>query len=204
MKVLEMDGILILGAIKGLISEGDAVRRMIEDFEGDYAAISLSPEELKGLREYIEEGEFEIELYGYEEAYLDILHNFGEVKAPAPSYVEALKAADRRGLPMIPLDMDDESFADLYIEKVSRMEFISHMLRENRVRKKTFRASSVEEFVRKWDEYMNRARGLRAVENAREEYMARKLAALSRKGRVIAIIDFERMDGVRERMAKYL
>ncbi len=204
MKVVRKRDILILGAIKGLVSEGEEVRRHIENFKGEYAAISLSPEELKGLREYIKEGEFEIELYGYEEAYLENLKEFGEVRAPAPSYVQAVKAADSSGLPLIPLDMDDETFADVYMENVSRMEFISHMFRENRVRKKAFRVASVEDFVVKWDAYINHARGLRAVERAREEHMARKLSEISRKGRVIAVIDYERLSGVVERMAKYL
>jgi pheromone shutdown protein TraB len=204
MKVVEKEGILLLGAIKGLVSEGNAIRKSIEKFEGEFAAISISPEELKGLREYIKEGEFGIELYGYEEAYLTYLKEFGEVKAPAPSYVEAVKSADSVGIPIVPLDMDDDTFADVYIENVSRMEFISHMFRENRVKRKTFRVNSVEDFVLKWDAYINHAKGLRDVEKAREEYMAKKLAELGKKGRVIAIIDFERLDGVIKKMAKYL
>lgn len=204
MKILRKDGMTLLGPIKGLISEGLAVRKEIEGFKGNYAAISLSPEELKGLREYIKEGEFEIELYGYEEAYLAYLREFGEVKAPAPSYIEAVKAADRLKLPLIPLDMDDDTFADVYIENVSRREFLSHMFRENRAGRKTFKVNSVEDFVMKWDSYINHSKGLRAVEESREEYMAKKLSELSKKGRVIAIIDFERFDGVVRRMAKYL
>ena len=204
MKLLKRKNIRVLGAIKGLVSEGERVREEIESFHGDLAAISISPEELKGLREYIKEGEFEIELYGYEQAYLENLKEFGEVKAPAPSYVEAVKASEKRKIPLIPLDMDDESFADIYIENVSKMEFISHMFREHRIVRKAFRVSSLEDFVLKWDAYINHAKGLRAVEAAREEHMAKKLAEISKKGEVIAVIDFERVDGVMRRMAKYL
>lgn len=204
MKIIRKEGMVVLGPIKGLVSEGLTVRKEIENFDGDFVAISLSPEELRGLRNYIKEGEFEIELYGYEEAYLAYLREFGEVRAPAPSYIEAVKATENIKIPLVPLDMDDEEFADVYIENVSKREFISHMLRENRVGKKTFRVNSVEEFVMKWDSYINHSKGLKAVEKEREEYMAKKLIELKKKGRVIAIIDFERFDGVIERMAKYL
>ncbi len=204
MKRVEKRDVVLIGAIKGLVSEGKAVKKEIETFGGNVAAISISPEELRGLREYIREGEFEISLYGYEEAYLENLGNFGAVKAPAPCYVEAVKTTEKIGIPLVPLDMDDESFADVYIENVSKREFIAHMFRERRMEKKAFRVEGVEDYVLKWDRYINRIKGLRAVEEAREEHMARKLSEISKKGRVIAVIDFERLDGVVKRMAKYL
>ncbi len=204
MKRMEIGNALLIGAIKGLVSEGETVRMEIEHFDGDMAAISISPEELRGLRQYLREGEFEVPLYGYEEAYLENLSNFGAVKAPAPCYVEAVRTTEKIGIPLVPLDMDDESFADTYIEHVSKREFIAHMLRERKMERKAFRVEGVEDYVLKWDRYINRIKGLRAVEDAREEHMAKKLAKISGKGRVIAVIDFERFEGVAERMAKYL
>ncbi len=204
MKEHSVGKITVLAAIKGLVSEGEAVRKKASENPPDIAAISLSPEELLGLRKYISEGEFDIGLYAYEEAYLANLRTFGEVRAPAPCYVEFLKVADRLGIPLVPLDMNDDEFADTYIENVSGMDFIGHMMRERRLERKNFRVRDVEDFIIQWDRFISRNRGLRAVERAREEYMGKKLASLSGKGRVLAMVDFERAEGVVRAMAKYL
>jgi len=178
MKVVKKGNVVILGAIKGLVSEGEAIKEEMRKMRPERSAISISPEELKELREYIEKGEFEFSLYGYEEAYLAHLRVFDEVRAPAPSYVETVKITKELGIPLIPLDMDDDSFADVYISNVSKKGFISHMLRERRVERKAFKVENVEDFVIKWDRYINRSKGLMEVEKAREEHMARKLAEM--------------------------
>ncbi len=205
MKVIKKENIVILGAIKGLVSEGEGIKREIQKLMPEKSAISISPEELKGLREYIEKGEFEFSLYGYEEAYLANLKNFDEVRAPAPSYVETVKITKEIGIPLIPLDMDDDAFADVYISNVSKKDFISHMMRERRAERKAFKVENVEDFVIKWDRYINKSKGLMAVERVREDYMAKKLIDISKNTRsLVAVIDFERTDGVLKRMAKYL
>lgn len=205
MKVVKKGNITIFGAIKGLVSEGEAIKKEMKRIRPERSAISISPEELRGLREYIEKGEFEFSLYGYEEAYLANLKNFGEVRAPAPSYVEAVRITKEIAIPLIPLDMDDDSFADTYISNVSKKDFIFHMLREKKVERKTFRVENAGDFVIKWDRYINKSRGLMAVEEAREDYMAKKLVDISRNtGSMVAVIDFERTDGILKRIAKYL
>ncbi len=204
MKEHNMGKITVLAAIKGLVSEGEAVKKRAHESPPNIAAISLSPEELLGLRQYLREGEFDIGLYAYEEAYLANLRTFGEVRAPAPCYVEFLKAADRLEVPLVPLDMNDDEFADTYIENVSGMDFIGHMMRERRLERKSFKVRSVEDFIIQWDRFISRNRGLRAVEREREEYMGKKLASLSKKGSVLAMVDFERAEGVLAAMAKYL
>ena len=204
MKEYRKENIVLLGAIKGLMSEGKEIERIFHEEKPDIAGISISPAEIVGLREYIAAGEPVVELFEHEIAYLELLMEFGEVRAPSPSYMVPLKTAEKMGVPVVPLDMDDDEFADSYIRNVSGMDFVSHMMIEKKVGKKKFRVRDVEDFVMQWDAAINRNKGLMKVEREREEYMGKKLASLSKKGRILAVVDFERSRGIFDAMVKYL
>ena len=205
MKTYEKDGLLVIGAIKGLVSEGKEIEKAFRERKPDMGAVSVSPSELAGLREYIKEGEPVVELFGHEIAYLELLMEFGEVRAPSPSYMVPLKTTLDMGIPLVPLDMADDEFADAYMKHVSGVDFVSHMVIEKKVGKKAFKVRDVEDFVMQWDEAINGNKALMAVEKDRERYMGKKLAGLLKKSeKIIAVVDFERMDGILESMAKYL
>ncbi len=204
MKTYEKDDLLIIGAIKGLVSEGKEIEKILRKRMPDTAGLSISPSEMAGLREYIAADEPVVELFGHEIAYLELLMEFGKVRAPSPSYMVPVKVTKELGIPLIPLDMDDDEFADTYIRNVSGMDFVSHMMIEKKVSKKSFKVRDVEDFIMQWDAAINKNKGLMAVEREREEYMGKKLANLSKKGEMVAIVDFERMDGIIRSMVKYL
>ena len=104
MQRIELNGskVYVLPVIKGLVSEGEKVRAAILETRPEAVGVSISREELEGLRSY--QGE-EIGLSALEEAYKAGLEEFGEVQLPPPCYLEALRACEELGIPLIPLDM---------------------------------------------------------------------------------------------------
>ena len=130
--------------------------------------------------------------------------DFGEVRAPSPSYTVPVKVTKELGIPLVPMDMDDDSFADVYTRNVSTMNFLSHAMREKKAGRKAFKVKDAEDFVIQWDSSINANKGLKSVEKEREKYMGKKLASLLKKGSVLAVVDVERMDGIIRSMTKYL
>lgn len=84
MEKLKVDGctIHVLSVIKGLKSETEKVRKAFEETKPDVVAISLSREEVEGLKNIPDD--YEPELSRYEEIYAEGLSRFGEVAAPPP------------------------------------------------------------------------------------------------------------------------
>lgn len=74
--------VFILPVIKGLKSETEKVKGAFDTVQPDKVAISLSQEEVEGLRNIPDD--YEPMLTRYEEIYAEGLSRFGEVAAPPP------------------------------------------------------------------------------------------------------------------------
>lgn len=190
--------ISVLPVIKGLVSESDQVRQAFDYVKPDVVAISISKEELEGLRNMPED--FEPELSRYEEIYADGLTQFGEVSAPPPCYVAALELADHRGIPLVPVDMDEASYTELYVMAVSGGTLFRHSTRTWLLKRRRFSTESPEAFVRAWDRVVNGMEGFRKIEQTRAQTMARGiLKACEGDGKsVLAVVELERADEVLE------
>jgi len=185
----------VLGVVKGLVSESAAIEEAFNSFQPDKVAVSVSKEELEGLINMPED--FELELTRYEEIYASGLARFGEVAAPPPCYVAALELAARKGVPLIAVDLDEDSYTDLYCSAVSGTTLFRHSTRTWLLKHRRFNASTAEEFVRAWDRAVNGLEGFRAIEGKRAEAMAKGIAgACENTGRVLAVIELERADDV--------
>ena len=183
----------VVGAVKGLSTERETVR---ESFRREPAlvAISISPEELKGLRQYKDEHYI---LSDYEEIYADNLCKFGDVEIPPPCYTEALRMSNDKNIPIYPIDMSEQSFTNAYCAYISGTDLLRHSLRKSLLRHSKIKAGDAEEFVFKWDKKINRISGFRRLENRREKHMADRLASHSEKfKRILAVIELERAPGV--------
>jgi hypothetical protein len=196
MSRIELDGceLQLLSVIKGLVSEAEKVRDAMTRFQPDAVGISISKEELIGLRE----GEYEeYEPSDLEMAYGELLSTFGEVELPPPCYVVAMELCDAQAIPLIPVDMNEEMFSKAYCDLVSGGDLLREGLFAKRAMKRRFDLSSPEAFVRDWDVRSNRPPGFRKLERQREEHMASALRKLCAKHRrVLAVIEEERSDGV--------
>jgi hypothetical protein len=185
----------ILPVIRGLTSEISTVREAFASVNPEAVAVSLSKEEVDGLRNL--PTDFEPELSRYDEIYIQGLARFGEVAAPPPCYVAAVEIADSEGVPVLPIDIDEASYTELYCASVSGTTLFRNSTRTWHLRRRAFSADTPEQYVMKIDRAFNNMRGFRNVENQRAEWMAREtLKAAKNFGRLLTVIEFERAGDV--------
>ncbi|UCF07861.1 MAG: hypothetical protein JSW28_09510, partial [Thermoplasmata archaeon] len=147
--------------------------------------------------------EFDYFLSNYEEIYAKKLASFGEVKVPPPCYEAAMKLCLRDSIRVVPIDMDDLYYADVFCENVSTWDLIRHSLRVKKLMRKKFKAKTAEEFVLEWDKEINKLKGFRNLETKREEYMANELARLAQEHeRILCVMEMQRAEGVFRRLNK--
>lgn len=187
----------VLPVIKGLKSETNKVKEAFEEFRPEVVAISLSKEELDGLRNMPED--YEPELSRYEQIYAEGLGRFGDVSVPPPCYVAAVELADYLGLPIVPVDMDEREYTDLYCALVDGTSLFRHSTRTWVVKRRRFSDRSPEEFVLAWDRSVNNLECFRRIEQERAKTMAKGIeAACSKAKRLLAVIEIERAAQVLE------
>ena len=185
----------ILPVIKGLLSETKKVEKAFDELRPDKVAISLSKEEIEGLRNLPDD--YEPELSRYEEIYASGLSRFGEVAAPPPCYLAALKLADRVEAPIVPVDLDEQSYTELYCAAVPGTTIFRHSTRTWLLKRKAFSTVSAEDFVRAWDRAVNKLQGFELIERKRAEAMAKGIkAACDGSKTLLAVIELERADDV--------
>jgi len=186
--------VTIFPAVRGLVNDGRKIEELLRSNGFDAVGVSVSPEELAGLR-YMPTQKAEHDPLG--EAYTILLSNFGDVSSPPPCFSAAVDTGDRMGIPVLPLDMNDDQYTELYCELVG----IRDMLRESRISKRIqrmrFDVSDARSFVYDWDRRVNSPKGFRALEMKREEHIAERIADMARLYRkVLAVVEMERSDGV--------
>jgi len=189
----------VLPVIKGLKSETKKVQDAFDRVNPDRVVISLSKEELEGLRNIPDD--FEPELSRYDEMYAEGLSKFGEVAAPPPCHVAAVELADHRGVPIVPVDLDESSFTELYCAAVSGGALFRHSTRTWLLRRKHFRAENAEQFVLAWDRAINNLEGFRTIEAKRSETIANGIRNEAKSaGNLLAIVELERAADVLKRL----
>lgn len=181
----------ILPVIKGLKSETDRVRLAFEHVRPDKVAVSLSKEEVDGLRNIPDD--FEPELSRYDEIYAAGLERYGEVAAPPPCYVATVELADHLGIPLVPVDLDEDAFSELYCAAVTGPALFRHSTRTWVLKRRRFEAETAEEYVLKWDRAVNNMEGMRLIELKRAEAIAKGISDLaSSDTALLAVVELER------------
>jgi len=200
MDVITVKGskIYFVDVVRGLKSEAARVKLAIEDVKPDIIAMSVSKEEIEGLKDYIKEP-YEVEMSRYEELYAKNLSKFGDVFLPPPCFLAGLEEANNRRIELVGVDMDDETHTVAYCALVSGSELFRHTTRFNLLRLKSFRASTPADFVKIWDRKVNNLRGFRELEKERERFIAKELTRIGTGAgsKILAIVDVERSDGIR-------
>lgn len=203
MREIDLNGskVFVLPVIKGLVSEREKVRSAILEVRPEAVGISISREELEGLRAY---GGEEIELSELEEAYSAGLQEFGEVQLPPPCYLEALKVAGELGIPIIPLDMNEELFSDRYCELIGGLELVKESFFSRRIARKRFDMESAESFVLDYDRKVNGGRGLSTLNQEREAHMAlASIDALGSRHTLLIAVELERYEGFASELERH-
>ena len=189
----------LLPVIKGLKSEAKKVQDAFDRVRPDKVAISLSAEELEGLRNLPDD--YEPELSRYDEMYAEGLSKFGEVAAPPPCHVAAVELADHGGVPIVPVDLDEKSFTELYCAAVSGGALFRHSTRTWLLKRKHFKAETAEQFVLAWDKAVNNLEGFRTIETRRADTIADGIRTEAKSaGNLLAIVELERAADVLKRL----
>jgi hypothetical protein len=199
MTVLELGSegsrVFVVPVIKGLKSETEKVMKAFEQVRPDKIAISISKEELDGLRNIPED--YSPELSRYEYIYARQLGRYGSIASPPPCYVAALEISNHFQVPIVPIDLDESDYTDLYCASVSGTDLFRHSTRTWWLKRKRFRASSADQFVREWDKVVNRIQGFATLERKRTEAMTNGiLAELRSSKRLLVVIELERSEDV--------
>lgn len=199
--VKDGDVILLFSTVKGLKSEGDRLKEAVLDLDFEIGALPISGGELEGLQRFIEEDlDMDVSPSKPERIYAKNLSRFGDVSLPPPSYIALLKICMDDGKVVEPLDMDEEHYSMAYCEHVSGTQWILQSLREKRIKKKTFKSDDAREFVKEWDEEINKLRGYSELEEHRERVMAKNLERIVKGGDILGIIEVERTPGIVKRL----
>jgi pheromone shutdown protein TraB len=185
----------VVPVIRGLLSEGDRVRAALMEATPQAIAVSISKEELAGLKNMDEDLEYDMS--EVETLYSDVLSGFGEVALPPPCFSVALEMSKELDLPILPIDMNEELYSATYCTLVGTVDLIRESLFMKKLRKKLMRCKTPDEFVITWDSLINRSKGFSLLAAEREEHMAGVLKRMSRKySEVVTFIERERVDGV--------
>ncbi len=185
----------VLPVVRGLPSDGDNVIATIRAWHPDAVALTVSPEELETLRTY-EGGNLEPDTTE-DEVYVAGLSAWEEPVMPPPCFTSAVHEAIARKIPLVAVDMDEETYTDAYTTYVSTMELILQGRLENRLSKKRFRVSTPQEFAIAWDAEINRSVGFARLQKERERFIAGRLRdAAEGTARVLAVVEVERAKGV--------
>ena len=191
--------ILLIGAVRGLISEGEKVKSTFEQFKPNIIGISTSKESVQAMAEHITTNNDVPEPANQEEdMYIEGLKIFGEVVRPPPCYSEAWKLAKKNEIPIKGIDMDDEHFTAAFCKYVSTLEMVRQGRCEKKWARHAFISQTPEDFVMEWDSVVNWLPGYQALEHAREQWIAKGIGILAKKhDKVLVIVELERLAGIK-------
>ena len=181
--------ICILSTIKGLVSEAKTVESTIESFEPDLVVLSLGPEEIDGTRKW--DGQ-PYDMSGWDEIYgLSLRKVVGDdgIKLPPPSFSKAIEVSDLKGINVIGIDMDEESFTKSYTSNVSTWQLYKRGRLEKYMVKNGIKGETPEEIVSNMESSIREIQGFAKLEEDRVQAMAKNIKLNSDKDKILAIIE---------------
>jgi hypothetical protein len=198
---LDRSVIHFLPVIRGLPSEAETVRRAIASTRPSVIGLSIGREGLESLRAYdgapLGPENFE------EEIYVAGLSAWETPIKPPPCFTEAIRDAEKRGIGLEAIDMDEVTYTESYVNCVSALEVVFTGRLEKRLTKKRFRAASPRDFVLEWDGEVNGSPGFQRLQARREAFMAGRLREIATaRHPLLAIIEVERVKGVRSALSR--
>jgi len=185
----------ILPVVKGLVSEYDRVKTAAGSGY-DTFAVSLGKEDIiaVGLREELKEDQ---DLEDIDIVYLHYLGKFGDTDIPSPAFSALVDICNDLSVPVLPLDMDEESYSNVYCSIIKTLELLREGRLARKAMKKKFDMTSAETFAVSWDKWVNDTKGFRELTRLREKYMANRIRLLSKDSkRMLAVVETERINGI--------
>lgn len=192
--------VLLIGAVRGVVAETYSVIDELERFHPERLGLGLSPEEMKGLLQYLADAEAEttVHLIETETSEVRALSRWGEVRVPNPVNVRALEWARYRGVPPAALDPPDEGAAQMFTANIGYVELVRRTLREKSLSRAPPRADGPDDFALRWDAQLAVGRGSRELARNRDRYFVDGARELLRTcERLALVVDRERFELVR-------
>ena len=192
--------IVTLAVINGLVSEIELVRSALDRHRPEAVGIQATAVQIESMRKWNASEEQETEFSDFDILYIREMSKFGDIHFPSPAKLFALTAADATGIAAVTLDIEDDAYSDLYMKHVSPYRLFVDSFSRRRRMKKSFEGSA-EEVVLRLDEVAMHPRGMEKVEREREKRIGEQILSLSAPFSVfLAVIDYERAEGVRKTM----
>ncbi|MEM0132278.1 hypothetical protein [Acidiplasma sp.] len=167
------DNFYIFGGIKGLIRDGDELKRQLYFVKPEIMMITISPEEVKGIKYFIE-NPFEMTLSDYEIIYGVNLSKYGEVMTPSPVYIEAARYSIDNNIELIGLDMNEDEYQRAYSRDVKTLDLIRHSIRKKRISRTAFNNKTPEEYVDEWNKMVD-INGFKKLNEERLVYIEKRI-----------------------------
>lgn len=191
--------VLVVGTVPGFSPDGERVEQAFHAFLPEAVALGVPDEDVATL-EKLATMEPKPELPSPDEAtarLLELLGQFGPTAIPSPDLERATAMARASGLPVQALDLGDAEHASLYTKHVRFRHVVQSNSIKNRLLKDGVAGADAYALAQAWDAAWTRPKGLRRVEEAREEHMARRLREVaSGRQRVLAVVPAPRMPGL--------
>ncbi|MBR3410104.1 MAG: hypothetical protein IKG94_04925 [Candidatus Methanomethylophilaceae archaeon] len=184
----------ILPFVNGLQTEADKVRDAYGRHEAYGIAMSIEGVQALENREGLDEdfGVSELDL-----VYANKMERFGTVEIPSPAACVLVDLCKENGTGLIPLDMNDADFTELYCSTVKTLDFVKEHRHAKKGMKKAFDAGTPEELAIQWDEFVNEIGSYREVSRKREEYIAEQISDVAKyRKSLLVLLEVERCDGV--------
>lgn len=191
--------IRVYSGVKGLVSHGDDLSRLLSSMNPEVILVTISPAEVEGLRAFLKDP-FEMNLSDYEIMYGIRLRKYGEVMTPPPIYIETIKYAERSSCSVTGIDMDDESFNKAYTENIGSFDLLRDSLRKKRVLNADYHDSNEYEFAEAWAERQKSIGGRRRLEEARQSHINHRVIHFAEHEYVenhLIICDHEFFSGIK-------
>ena len=170
------DNLYLFGGIKGLVRDGDELKKELMDKRPEVVLITISPEQVDGMKNFIEDP-FEVDMSDYEILYGINLANYGEVMTPSPVYIEVTRYCMENNAEMIGIDMEEGDYQNTYSKYVKTTDLLRHSLRKKKISRFKFNQETPEEFVEAWNSAVD-LKSFKKVNAEREKYMINRIDSL--------------------------
>lgn len=197
----------LVGAVRGLVRETAPLERTLDEFAPTHLALGLSGEDVSALRTHFPEsgGEPLVPLHASEAAYARALARFGEVRVPSPAFLAALRWASRTGVPLDGIDLDEDSYGELFVESISYRHLLRRTVAERSLTRSPPTAATATELALAWELRMLKGSGSKRLAAGRDNHLVQRLTSLhprDREGvRLALVVDVERIGGLQTALA---
>lgn len=188
--------VCILPVVNGMASEADRVRGLFGSFEAYGATMGIEGVQAIKARADLED-EFEVS-----ELDLVYAHRMEQltgqpVEMPSPAMCVLTDLCTENGLNVIPLDMNDADFTEMYCETVKAWDFVKEHRLAKKGMKRRFTSTTPEGFALEWDGFVNEVKGYRRVSENREAHIASQIREVAKyRSSLLVVCEIERAAGI--------